>query len=270
MGTTARALIMADDFTRRKFVWLDQVVADRGVSSPAFRLAYILASHLNRGTGLAFPSQATLSKLLFVGSTRWVRRLVDQLVERGHLAVTAAGGEARHSNFYRPIIKDPEPAASPAGDTGDDIEPEAGAGTLFPEIDEATNSAEAALSDAAIAETFEDWWLQYPRRVGKGHARRAYEKIVRSGRATSDDLITGVMRYAAERDAEIGAGRSEPKFTKHPATWLNAECWQDETAPRIAAGQQARHQTNRTVGTMSAIEGIADWLDGGGLGEEHE
>ena len=30
-------------------------------------------------------------------------------------------------------------------------------------------------------------------------------------------LLEGVMRYAAERDGE------NPKFTKNPSTWLNAE-----------------------------------------------
>jgi hypothetical protein len=32
------------------------------------------------------------------------------------------------------------------------------------------------------------------------------------------------MGYAAK------VAGQDPKFTKHPATWLNAECWTDEPA----------------------------------------
>ena len=33
------------------------------------------------------------------------------------------------------------------------------------------------------------------------------------------------MRYAAERTGQ------DAHWTKHPATWLNNECWKDEPAP---------------------------------------
>jgi hypothetical protein len=38
----------------------------------------------------------------------------------------------------------------------------------------------------------------------------------------SEALIAGAQRYAVERREQ------DPKYTKHPATWLNAGCWQDE------------------------------------------
>lgn len=36
------------------------------------------------------------------------------------------------------------------------------------------------------------------------------------------------MRYAAQRDDE------DPRFTKHPATWLQGKCWLDEPGPAAA------------------------------------
>ena len=36
------------------------------------------------------------------------------------------------------------------------------------------------------------------------------------------------MQYAVEKGGE------DPKFTKHPATWLNKGCWRDEPAPQSA------------------------------------
>jgi len=79
---------------------------------------------------------------------------------------------------------------------------------------------------------FAEWWEQYPRRVAKAAARTAYERAVKSGKVTPADLLAGAMRYSAERDAAIKAGRpDEHRFTKHPATWLRAECWTDEPGP---------------------------------------
>ena len=34
--------------------------------------------------------------------------------------------------------------------------------------------------------------------------------------------LAGAQRYAAERKDQ------DPKYTKHPATWLNGGCWEDE------------------------------------------
>lgn len=43
--------------------------------------------------------------------------------------------------------------------------------------------------------------------------------------ADPGEIIRGSMRYAAEREGQ------EARFTKHPATWLRAECWADDPAP---------------------------------------
>lgn len=75
----------------------------------------------------------------------------------------------------------------------------------------------SAIVAADIARDFETWWRQYPKKAGKGAARKAYERVVKSGKATPQELLAGLARY-----------NPDPKFTKHPATWLNAECWLDE------------------------------------------
>ncbi|MCP3469821.1 hypothetical protein NLM33_05690 [Bradyrhizobium sp. CCGUVB1N3] len=79
---------------------------------------------------------------------------------------------------------------------------------------------------ASVDEFFEAWWRQYPRRVAKGAARKAFKRVLAKKIATFDQLMAGVMRYGAERAGE------DPTFTKHPATWLNGECWTDEPQPK--------------------------------------
>lgn len=81
-------------------------------------------------------------------------------------------------------------------------------------------SQEGAARQEDHSASFEEFWKVYPRHVAKGTARRSFEKALKT--ASAGTIIAGARRYAAER-----AGQ-EPKFTKHPTTWLNAECWTDE------------------------------------------
>lgn len=66
---------------------------------------------------------------------------------------------------------------------------------------------------------FAAWWVVYPRKVGKGQAVKAY----RAARKKTDQatLIAAAASFAA---ASKG---TDPKFTPHPATWLNGERWLD-------------------------------------------
>jgi hypothetical protein len=76
---------------------------------------------------------------------------------------------------------------------------------------------------------FELFYRQYPRKVSKVAALKIYRRIVTKGEATPADLLAGAMRYAAERSGQ------DPKYTKHPATWLNSGCWADEQTAPITA-----------------------------------
>jgi hypothetical protein len=225
---------LSDDFTRRRFEWLDQITADPAVTPAGFVLAYWIAKHINRNSGDAWPSQPLLATEMRL-SVRTVRALVDQLERAGHLTVIASRGRG-HSCRYRPILRaepskeepDPEPQI-PA-----DVEPEPLQADAEPQADLPSrelfgNIVEASPKPATRAKgdltaDFEAWWLQYPRKVSKGAASKAYDQARKSG-ATADDLETGAMRYSAARTGE------DPKFTKHGATWLHNKCWLDEPEP---------------------------------------
>jgi hypothetical protein len=74
-------------------------------------------------------------------------------------------------------------------------------------------------------EEFEAWWQHYPKRVARKEAERAFLKARKS--ASLEELIAGAKRYAASI--------TDPKFTAHPATWLNAGRWSDEGPGATAA-----------------------------------
>jgi len=74
-------------------------------------------------------------------------------------------------------------------------------------------------SNTRSSDSFEAWWLEYPRKVGKGQARPAYKRAL--AKASAEVLLAASKRYA-ERVAT-----TEPRFIAHPTTWLNGERWLD-------------------------------------------
>ncbi|AVO21672.1 replication initiation protein [Mycobacterium phage MooMoo] len=69
---------------------------------------------------------------------------------------------------------------------------------------------------------FEQWWANYPRKVGKGAAFKAFQAARK--RASLDELISGAHRYANDPNRE-------DQFTKYPEGWLRRDGWLDEPLP---------------------------------------
>ena len=67
-------------------------------------------------------------------------------------------------------------------------------------------------------EQFETFWRAYPRRVAKGAARKAFDKAIK--KTTLQAMLEAVQKYERHKPEKIDF--------KHPATWLNGECWDDE------------------------------------------
>lgn len=71
-------------------------------------------------------------------------------------------------------------------------------------------------------EAFEAFWVCYPRRVAKGAARTAFAKAIK--KTTLERMLAAITEYVAKKPEKIDF--------KHPATWLNGECWDDEWEPQ--------------------------------------
>ena len=78
---------------------------------------------------------------------------------------------------------------------------------------------------------FDEFWELCPRKKGKGAARRAWAKAVRS--IEPDQIIESMRRFRSEC---IG---KEPEFICHPATWLNQERWDDEPDRVVKPSEEA-------------------------------
>lgn len=104
---------------------------------------------------------------------------------------------------------------------------------------------------------FELWYRDYPRKVGRGQAERAFKTALKL--ASFEDLVVGRDRYAAQVDGK------DPQFIKHPATWLNGKCWLDEdvAAPAERPNGASGELDNETLLWRSRIKGYRDddfWL----------
>ena len=75
-------------------------------------------------------------------------------------------------------------------------------------------------------ERFERFWKVYPRRQGKGDARKAFAKINPS-EALLGQMLTAVIAASASFQWKKDGGQ----FIPLPATWLNQERWLDEVRP---------------------------------------
>ena len=68
--------------------------------------------------------------------------------------------------------------------------------------------------------TFDAFWSAYPRKIAKGHARKAFEKACKL--ADPAEIIAAVGKFAyAMQD-------TEKQYIPHPTTWLNGERWEDD------------------------------------------
>ena len=270
---------MASSFASEKFVWLNQVRSDPELTPLAFMLAYVLADLVNEREGYAWPGIAHLAAECHV-TGKGVKKVIRSLVERGHLCVEVGVGRGQ-TNRYRWIVKSSEARfvgnASQARDNrgsplssrkdapqvpisgqkrvtgvppfdaekgncgsekgelafqkrGTPVPP-----TLFNESIYDPPEGSSVRQHAQISPIgFDDFWRVYPKKVDRGQALQAFAKASES--VSFEDIVLGAMRYATERTGQ------DPRFTKHPTTWLSKACWTDPTH----AQRQSLHEPRQT------------------------
>ncbi|TQN27492.1 hypothetical protein FHX37_4212 [Haloactinospora alba] len=86
-----------------------------------------------------------------------------------------------------------------------------------------SESARSAREKDKDPPRFSEFWSAYPRRVGKGQARKAFRAA--TAKVDPDTIISAAATLAQQRTG------ADPKYTPYPATWLNREGWLDEPDP---------------------------------------
>jgi hypothetical protein len=115
---------------------------------------------------------------------------------------------------------------------------------------------------------FDKWYLRYPRKTGKGAARRAFEKHDPDPE-TVEDWIRAIEAQIRWRKRAADMPRWELDKLgvniapwKHPATWLNQECWDDQLPSLTSPAYQPQEHTSQ-CGKCNKILGPKESAPGG-------
>ena len=75
-------------------------------------------------------------------------------------------------------------------------------------------------ADDATENMFNDWYKDYPKKVGKGQARKAFKAALK--KTDLETLKAGLAKYLKTVEGK------DKEFIANPATWLNGERWDDD------------------------------------------
>ena len=190
---------------------------------PATKIVlYWLADHHNGETNRCFPSLKRLSECCEM-SKRSVQMQIDHLKEIGLLRIEHSyrpDGQQTSNNFVLELTGNPENASEAGGWQnllGGVAKSARGGWQNLPANNLVSNNL---VSKQDIFIKFDEFFSVYPRKVGKGAAKKAWEKAIE--KTDADYIISSADAYAASVEGK------DVKFIPHPTTWLNQERYDDK------------------------------------------
>lgn len=69
-----------------------------------------------------------------------------------------------------------------------------------------------------------EFWSIYPKKTDKAQAKRMFNRAL--NRVRFEDILAGVIKFANDPNLP-----TEKRFIKNPATWLNADSWENGPLP---------------------------------------
>jgi hypothetical protein len=91
--------------------------------------------------------------------------------------------------------------------------------------------------------SFEEFWLSYPRKVGKGAALRKWEQINPDATLVRA-IIASVRQHSESRDWL----KDDGQYIPHPTTFLNQTRWKDEVVTEIDSTAAVKAAFMKAVG----------------------
>jgi hypothetical protein len=169
-----------------------------------------------------------------------VKRILDELLKFGYLERSEKQGhdERGHLAGYDYYTRDPQGVTQePCKAEPDKAEPDKADRPPKKTIPKEEHKLQKNID---IEKALAQLWAVYPRRTAKGAARKALEKAL--GKTSIEEIVAGAERYRDDPNREDA-------FTQYPATWLNAEGWEDDPLPlRVTMG--VRKLTNAEQGAL--------------------
>lgn len=151
----------------------------------------------------------------------WQNHQRNERLAKGKHPLPAEGKIVDSSGFLGvPVEQSRKSAEVPTQESGSSVAVSGYQGVMVSE-DQGFIVSEAKPCPAPQDDFF-DWYLEYPRKEARAAAEKAYLKAIKQ--VPHQTLVEAARRYRDDPNREN-------QFTKLPATWLNAGCWDDEPLP---------------------------------------
>jgi hypothetical protein len=190
----------------------------------------------------AWPSIATLAKYAAV-SERRVQQIIRELVDLGEIYVEEQGGLGQgqyKTNRYHILISCPvdcdgslnHKTGVKSGAVRGEIWSQSGVKPTSPEPNKEPNE-----ELESVKQVFEEFWKEYPKKTDKRAAIKAFKSAL--AREKFEDILAGTIRYANDPNLP------EQRYIKNPATWLNADAWENPPLPPRKHNKESERQSEK-------------------------
>ena len=205
----------------------------------------LLAIADHQGEIGAWPALETLAKMVNA-STRSVQRDIEYLQELGELRVDYQNAPTQgkyKSNLYwvtRGVTN------TALGVTNTDLGV-TNTGQGVPTV--GVQSLNRTLNEEPLSnyrELFDEFWKEYPRKSDKRAGLRAFRSAL--NRASFEDILAGAIRYGTDPNLP------EARYIKHPATWLNADAWENPPLPALKKTASKEEQKRKLDEWLKSID----------------
>lgn len=172
-----------------------------------------------------------------------IRSAMDDLIEAGYLQKERTHDERGWNAGLAYYLSDPHPESENPTLENPTLENH----TAYREenLIEKTTKREV-LVQTPFERLFAEFWNEYPRKVRKDSARKAFEKAVE--KIDAHDLIVAARRLALDPNLP------DKEFIPHPATWLNGGGWEDEPYPERKLSAEEVKERNRISRELKAAK----------------
>jgi hypothetical protein len=202
----------------------------------------LLAIADHQGEIGAWPSISTLARMVNA-SERSVQRDIDYLQNIGELEVHYQQAPTRNhykSNLYFVKLTGVTDYETRVTNTDSGVTNTQG-GVTAVGVQSLNRTITEPLTETHERELFDEFWKEYPKKSDKRVALKAFKSALR--RSTFDQILAGVIAYRQATES------IEQRFVKNPATWLNADAWENEIqpSPDSEAAQRAQQRREREI-----------------------
>ena len=229
----------------------------KGLKAPAKIVLYWIADHHNSETEACFPSLSTLAEECEM-SKRAVQGHIDTLERSGVVTRVQRkrSNGSQTSNGYRLNLTKqawqnlPPPLADSATPPWQNLPPHNLGSNNLGNITSKDMSIIGQPLQELLAkklpfpgQLFDDLWKIYPKKVGKGTARKALEKAL--AKETEYKIQHSLALFVQ------AWGNQDKKFMPHLATWLNGERWDDDIQEPSLQDMTADQQMQAILGSLT-------------------